>query len=200
MCRGESSTARAMPVASLDFAPDVADVAARASRCAGDAQVKVTANDLWIGGLSANWGLQGTVGDTDPIVQGCFERKARFLVPDEDPPILELTLDKDSSEVYQTFSYGTLLWPRLFNDDIPLGEGLFEADLTDLPPELLEKFQTAQARSDEQSRKERQKRQMMTEEEVAEETARLWNDEFARHGIPHRVDSLEDRRIDSYQQ
>ncbi|CAJ1395712.1 unnamed protein product [Effrenium voratum] len=167
-------------------------------RGAQDLDVKVTANDLWI----------GTVGDTDPIVQGCFERKvdpngenyAWFLVPDEDPPILELTLDKDSSEVYQTFSYGTLLWPRLFNDDIPLGEGLFEADLTDLPPELLEKFQTAQARSDEQSRKERQKRQMMTEEEVAEETARLWNDEFARHGIPHRVDSLEDRRIDSYQQ
>ena len=49
-----------------------------------------------------------------------------------------------------------------------------------------------QARSDEQSRKERQRRQMMTEEEVAEETARLWNDEFARHGIPHRVDSVEE--------
>lgn len=29
---------------------------------------------------------------------------------------------KDSSEVYQTYSYGTLLWPRLFNDDIPLGK------------------------------------------------------------------------------
>lgn len=28
---------------------------------------------------------------------------------------------EDSSEVYQTYSYGTLLWPRLFNDDIPLG-------------------------------------------------------------------------------
>eukprot|EP00435_Cladocopium_sp_Y103_P010767 s1289_g2.t2 len=147
----------------------------------------------------------GTVGNTDPIVEGTFDRKVDphgenyswFLVPDEDT--LEMTLDKDSSEVYQTYSYGTLLWPRLFNDDIPLGEGLFEADLTDLPQHLLEKFQTDQARSDEQSQKERQRRQMMTEEEIAEETARLWNDEFARHGIPHRVDSLEDRRMDSYQ-
>ena len=43
----------------------------------------------------------------------------RFLVPDEDT--LEMTIDKDSSEVYQTYSYGTLLWPRLFDDDILLG-------------------------------------------------------------------------------
>lgn len=147
----------------------------------------------------------GTTNNSDPIVEGIFDRKVDphgenyswFLVPDEDT--LEMTLDKDKSEVYQTFSYGTLLWPRLFNDDIPLGEGLFEADLTDLPPQLLEKFHTDQARSDEQSQRERQRRQMMTEEEVAEETARMWNDEFARHGIPHRVDSMEDRRMDSYQ-
>lgn len=164
-------------------------------RGAQDLEVDVTATTMRI----------GTVGNTDPIVEGTFDRKVDphgenyswFLVPDED--ILEMTLDKDSSEVYQTYSYGTLLWPRLFNDDIPLGEGLFEADLTDLPQHLLEKFQTDQARSDEQSQKERQRRQMMTEEEIAEETARLWNDEFARHGIPHRVDSLEDRRMDSYQ-
>ena len=34
---------------------------------------------------------------------------------------LVLTPRQDASEVYQTYSYGTLLWPRLFNDDIPLG-------------------------------------------------------------------------------
>ena len=26
-------------------------------------------------------------------------------------------------------------------------------------------------------------------------TTRMWNDEFARHGIPHRVDSTEDEVI-----
>ncbi|CAK9084596.1 unnamed protein product [Durusdinium trenchii] len=68
-----------------------------------------------------------TTNNSDPIVEGIFDRKVDphgenyswFLVPDEDT--LEMTLDKDKSEVYQTFSYGTLLWPRLFNDDIPLG-------------------------------------------------------------------------------
>ncbi|CAE7222253.1 ANKRD17 [Symbiodinium necroappetens] len=149
----------------------------------------------------------GTVGDADPIIDGTFERKVDpngenyswFLIPEEIPPVMELTLDKDAAEVYQTFSYGTLLWPRLFNDDIPLGEGLFEADLTDMPPHLLQKFQEEQERSDQRSRQERQRRQMMTEEEVAEETARMWNDEFARHGIPHRVDSTEDRRLENFQ-
>ncbi|CAK9081637.1 Ankyrin repeat domain-containing protein 17 [Durusdinium trenchii] len=70
---------------------------------------------------------RGTTNNSDPIVEGIFDRKVDphgenyswFLVPDEDT--LEMTLDKDKSEVYQTFSYGTLLWPRLFNDDIPLG-------------------------------------------------------------------------------
>ncbi|CAE7416046.1 HOP2 [Symbiodinium natans] len=166
-------------------------------RGAQDVDVELTASSLRI----------GTVGDTDPIIEGKFDRKVDpngenyswFLIPEEVPPIMELTLDKDASEVYQTYSYGTLLWPRLFNDDIPLGEGLFEADLTDLPPHLLQKFQEEQEKSDQKSREEKQRRQMMTEEEVAEETARLWNDEFARHGIPHRVDSMEDRRLESFQ-
>ncbi|CAE8728218.1 unnamed protein product [Polarella glacialis] len=148
----------------------------------------------------------GTVGDSDAIVSGDFERKVEpqgenfswYLIPDEDPPMLEMCLDKDAAEVYQTFSYGSLLWPRLFSDDIPLGEGLFEADLTDLPPELLEKWKRDQARSDAKSREERDRRKMMTEEEVEEETARNWNDEFAKHGMPHRLDTMEDRTLQKY--
>lgn len=158
---------------------------------AADIDVKVTTQSIRI----------GTIKDSDPIVAGEFDRKVDpegenfcwYLVPDEKPPLLELCLDKDASEIYQTFSYSSLLWPRLFNDDIPLGEGLFEADLTDLPQHLLEKFHRDQARSNEKSLNERNRRKMMTEEEIAEETARNWNDEFARHGMPHRVDTIEDK-------
>jgi hypothetical protein len=166
-------------------------------KSAHQVEVKVTTTHLRI----------GTYGDTDPIVEGDFERKvepegdnyAWFLVPDEKPPMLELTLDKDTSEIYQTFSYATLLWPRLFDDDISLGEGLFEADLTDLPPHLLEKFQREQSRSTAKSVDERSRRKFMTEEEVSEETARNWNDEFAQAGIPYRMDTNEDKFIKSLQ-
>jgi len=149
----------------------------------------------------------GTRGDNDPLIVGNFERKIEpegdnyswFLVPGAKPPMLEMSFDKDTSEIYQTFSYATLLWPRLFDDDISLGEGLFEADLTDLPPHLLEKFQREQARSTTTSVDERTRRKLMTEEEVSEETARNWNDEFARHGMPHRMDTNEDKFIQSLQ-
>merc|ERR1712032_1624233 len=107
-----------------------------------------------------------------------------------------MIIDKDASEIYQTFGYGSLLWPRFFNDDIVLGEGLFEADLTDLPPHLLEKFRREQARSNQQSIDERERRKRMTEEEISEETARNWNDEFARHGMPHRLDTNEDKMME----
>eukprot|EP00930_Biecheleria_cincta_P090279 TRINITY_DN7962_c0_g2_i1.p1 TRINITY_DN7962_c0_g2~~TRINITY_DN7962_c0_g2_i1.p1 ORF type:complete len:780 (-),score=167.99 TRINITY_DN7962_c0_g2_i1:151-2490(-) len=161
-------------------------------RSAADVEVSVTPTTLRI----------GTVGDSDAVVEGEFSRKVEpqgenfcwYLIPDEEPPMLELALDKDNAEVYQTYTYGSLLWTRLFNDDLELGEGLFEADLTDLPEELLNKFITDQARADEESRKEREKRAMMTEEEIAEETGRMWNEEFARHGMPYRVDTNEDRR------
>lgn len=121
-----------------------------------------------------------------------------YLVPDEKPPLLEMCIDKGAHEIYQTFSYTMLIWPRLFKDDIPLGEGLFEADLTDLPPHLLEQFQREQARANSQSLDERNRRKHMTEEEIAEETARNWNDEFARHGLPHRLDTNEDKMLESY--
>merc|ERR1712232_841097 len=164
-------------------------------RSAADVDVKVTTSSLHI----------GTVGDSDPIIVGDFERKVDpegenfswYLIPDEKPPMLEMCLDKDAAEVYQTFSYTTLLWPRLFTDDVMLGEGLFEADLTDLPPELLEKYRREQARSNEQSLKERNRRKLMTEEEVSEEMSRNWNDEFAKHGMPHRLDTNEDKMLES---
>merc|ERR1712217_31396 len=147
----------------------------------------------------------GTVGNADPVVVGDFERKVDpqgenyswYLIPDEKPAVLELTVDKDASEVYQTFSYGTLLWPRLFNDDVHLGEGLFEADLTDLPPHLLEKWRREQDRSNKQSLDDRRRRQRLTEEEILEETSRNWNDEFARHGMPARFDTTEERMLES---
>merc|ERR1712187_87631 len=101
----------------------------------------------------------GTFGNADPIIEGELEKKIEpdgdnfswYVIPDESPPMLEICLDKDSSEVWQTFSYGSLLWHRLFKDDVLLGEGLFEADLTDLPPNLREKFQREQARSNQKS-------------------------------------------------
>jgi len=139
----------------------------------------------------------GTVGDADPIVVGDFERKvepegdnfAWFVMPDEKPPLLEVILDKANADVYQTFSYTTLLWPRLFSDDRAVGEGLFEADLTDLPPHLLDKYRREQARANQQSLDDRKRRAKMTEEEIMEETARNWNREFARHGMPGRMDT-----------
>eukprot|EP00933_Yihiella_yeosuensis_P083229 TRINITY_DN97422_c0_g1_i1.p1 TRINITY_DN97422_c0_g1~~TRINITY_DN97422_c0_g1_i1.p1 ORF type:complete len:801 (+),score=186.00 TRINITY_DN97422_c0_g1_i1:49-2403(+) len=163
---------------------------------AADLEVTVTTTTLHI----------RTAKDSDPIIIGEFDKKVEpegenfcwYLVPDEKPPMLEMCLDKDHSEVYTTYSYGSLLWPRLFKDDIPLGEGLFEADLTDLPPDLLEKFQREQARSNQASVDERNRRKMMTEEEIAEETARNWNDEFARHGMPQRVDTNEDKILERY--
>jgi len=166
-------------------------------KSASQVEVSVTTTHLRI----------GTRGDSDPIIVGNFERRVEpegdnyswFLVPDEKPPMLEMSLDKDMSEIYQTFSYATLLWPRLFSDDISLGEGLFEADLTDLPPHLLEKFQREQARSTNTSVDERTRRKLMTEEEISEETARNWNDEFARHGMPYRMDTNEDKFIQSLQ-
>merc|ERR1719356_624614 len=111
--------------------------------------------------------------------------------------MLEMTLDKDMSEIYQTFSYATLLWSRLFDDDIALGEGLFEADLTDLPPHLLEKWRREQKRADERSLDDRNRRKRLTEEEIMEETGRNWNDEFARHGMPTRFETTEDRMLES---
>jgi len=162
---------------------------------ASELEVRLTSTSLFI----------GTYGDTDPIIIGDFERKVDpegenyswFLVPEEHPPILEMCLDKDPAEVYQTFSYGTLLWSRLFTDDVPLGEGLFEADLTDLPPQLLEKFRKEQADANQRSVDERNRRKKMTEEEIMEETARNWNDEFGRHNMPHRLDTNEDKMIES---
>merc|ERR1712139_394231 len=88
---------------------------------------------------------------------------------EEKPPVMDITIDKDSSEVWQTFSYGTLLWPRLFADDVRLGEGLFEADLTDLPPNLLERYRREQVRSSNKSSEERRRREKMTEEEISED-------------------------------
>merc|ERR1712113_626485 len=125
------------------------------------------------------------------------ENFAWFIVPDEKPPILEMSLDKDASEVYQTYGYGSLLWSRFFNDDVTLGQGLFEADLTDLPPQLLEKYRREQARTNQQSVNERDRRKRMTEEEIMEETARNWNDEFAKHGIPHRLETNEEKMLES---
>lgn len=164
-------------------------------KSAADLDVKVTPTSIRI----------GTVGDADPVVEGDFERRvlpqgenfAWFLTPDEKPPILELTVDKDSSEVYQTFSYGTLLWPRLFNDDVLLGEGLFEADLTDLPADLLERWRREQARANRRSLDDRERRKRLTEEEIMEETSRNWNDEFARHSMPQRFDTNEDRMLEN---
>uniref|UniRef100_A0A7S2JWF7 CS domain-containing protein n=1 Tax=Zooxanthella nutricula TaxID=1333877 RepID=A0A7S2JWF7_9DINO len=164
-------------------------------KSAADIEVAVTA-----GGLRIN-----TVGDSDPVVVGEFDRKvdpqgenfAWFLIPDETPPMLELILDKDPAEVYQTYSYGSLLWPRLFSDDVLLGEGLFEADLTDLPPHLLEKWRRENARADERSLNDRKRRQRLTEEEILEETSRNWNDEFARCGMPQRFDTNEEKMVQS---
>jgi len=164
-------------------------------KTASELDVKVTCHGLRI----------GTVGDSDPIVVGDFEKRvdpdgenfAWYLVPDEKPPMLEMTLDKDPAETYTTFSYGMLLWLRLFNDDVQLGEGLFEADLTDLPPHLLKKWQDEQARANAQSLNDRSRRKRLTEEEVMEETSRNWNDEFARHSMPTRFDTNEDKMIDS---
>jgi len=164
-------------------------------KSAADIDVKVTSTSIRI----------GTVGDSDPVVEGEFERKvdpegenyAWYLIPDEKPPVLELNLDKDHAEVYQTFSYGLLVWPRLFSDDIMLGEGLFEADLTDLPPNLLDKWQREQKRADERSVDDRMRRKKMTEEEIMEETSRNWNDEFAAHGMTTRFDTNEDRMLDN---
>merc|ERR1712060_139608 len=160
-----------------------------------DVEVKLTTTGIRI----------GTVGDADAVVEGEFERKvepqgenfAWYLIPEEKPPVMELTIDKDAAEVYQTFSYGTLLWSRLFNDDVTLGEGLFEADLTDLPPVLLEKWRREQARSNQKSLDDRERRKRLTEEEIMEETSRNWNDEFARHGMPQRLDTNEDRMIEN---
>mmetsp|Transcript_130110 Transcript_130110/g.324379 ORF Transcript_130110/g.324379 Transcript_130110/m.324379 type:complete len:786 (-) Transcript_130110:56-2413(-) len=165
---------------------------------AAEVEVKLTPTSIHI----------GTAGNSDPVVAGDFERKVDpqgenyswYLIPDEKPAVLEVTIDKDASEVYQTFSYGTLLWPRLFNDDIQLGEGLFEADLTDLPPHLLEKWRREQDRSSKQSMDDRKRRQRLTEEEIMEETSRNWNDEFARHGMATRFDTNEDRMIENYRQ
>lgn len=162
---------------------------------AADVDVELTPTSLRI----------GTVGDSDPVILGEFDRKVDpegenyswYLIPGEKPPILEMTIDKDNADVYTTFSYTTLIWTRLFNDDIMLGEGLFEADLTDLPETLLEKFVRDQQRADEASLVERNRRKMMTEEEICEETARNWNDEFARHGMPHRLDTNEDKMLES---
>jgi len=156
-------------------------------RSAADVTVDVTSTGI----------LVGTAGDSDPVVKGDFERKvdpagenfAWYLIPDEKPPTLELVVDKDSSEVYQTFSYGTLLWLRLFNDDVTLGEGLFEADLTDLPPHLLEKWRREQDLADKRSQEEKSRRKLMTEEEIEEETSRNWNTEFARHGMPAKMET-----------
>mmetsp|Transcript_85803 Transcript_85803/g.179281 ORF Transcript_85803/g.179281 Transcript_85803/m.179281 type:complete len:788 (+) Transcript_85803:71-2434(+) len=164
-------------------------------KSAADVEVKTTSTSLRI----------GTVGDSDPVIEGEFDRKvdphgenyAWWLIADETPPVLEMTIDKDAAEVYTTFSYGTLLWPRLFNDDVPLGEGLFEADLTDLPPHLLEKWRRDQARANRKSLDDRERRKHLTEEEIMEETSRNWNDEFAKHGIPQRFDTNEDKRIDN---
>jgi len=160
---------------------------------AHELEVTVTAGHLRV----------GTYGNSDAIVEGDFERKvepegenfAWYVIPDEKPPVMEMILDKDQSEIYQTFSYGILIWQRLFYDDVLLGEGLFEADLTDLPEHLLKKFQREQARTNLGSVDERTRRGIMTEEEIGEETARNWNDEFARYGMPHRVDTNEEKFI-----
>lgn len=161
-----------------------------------DVEVDVTTGSIRI----------GTIGDSDPVIIGDFERKvepfgedfAWYLIPDEDPPMIEMTLNKDNSDVYCTQSFGTLLWPRLFKDDVVLGEGLFEADLTDLPAELLAKYNRDQARESQLSADERTRRKRMTEEEIGEETARQWNDEFAKHGMPNRLDTNESRMVDHY--
>mmetsp|Transcript_20479 Transcript_20479/g.47727 ORF Transcript_20479/g.47727 Transcript_20479/m.47727 type:complete len:782 (-) Transcript_20479:51-2396(-) len=150
----------------------------------------------------------GTVGDADPIVEGDLERKIEpegantvwFIDPDEHPKVLQLTVDKEQAEVYQTYSYGEILWYRLFKDEIKVGTGLFEADLTDLPPELLEKWKREQARSQQQSLDEKERRKYMTEEEIFEETGRNWNDVFAKHGLPARMDTNEDKLLEQYMQ
>eukprot|EP00928_Gymnodinium_smaydae_P073577 TRINITY_DN56768_c0_g1_i1.p1 TRINITY_DN56768_c0_g1~~TRINITY_DN56768_c0_g1_i1.p1 ORF type:complete len:840 (+),score=194.27 TRINITY_DN56768_c0_g1_i1:52-2571(+) len=160
---------------------------------AGDVEVKVTASHLRI----------GTRGDADPVVEGDLERRVDpegesfcwYLEPDASPPLLELVLDKDTADAWQTTSYGELLWPRLFRDDAELGRGLFEADLTDLPPHLLAQYRREQDRAAERSRSDRERRERLTEEEINEETARNWNNEFARHGIPNRMETREDELL-----
>merc|ERR1719387_1627182 len=80
--------------------------------------VRVTSTEIFV----------GTKEDSDPIVWGEFDRRvdpegenfAWYLVPDERPPVLDMLLDKDRAEVFQTGSYGELLWNRLFNDDVML--------------------------------------------------------------------------------
>eukprot|EP00971_Amphidinium_carterae_P304407 6049558-Amphidinium_carterae.1 len=60
----------------------------------------------------------GTVGDADPIIEGELERKIEpdgensvwYIDPDETPRILNMSIDKEMAEVYQTYSYGELLW------------------------------------------------------------------------------------------
>lgn len=159
-------------------------------KSAADLDVSVTTTGIRV----------GTVGDADAVVEGNFDRKVEpegenfswYLIPDERPPMLEMCIDKDQSELYQTFSYGTLLWERLFDDDVKLGEGLFEADLTDLPEELREKWARQQKESNTRSYEERTRRKRMTEEEIMEETARNWNDEFAKHGMSMRLDTNEE--------
>lgn len=169
-------------------------------RAAAEVEVRITATSLRI----ATRGVADALADGGGVlvlVEGELERKvepegenyAWYISFDEVPAMLELSMDKDSAEVWQTFSYGTLLWPRLFNDDAPLGAGLFEADLTDLPEQLLEKYRREQARSNEKSEKERARRDRLTEEEIMEEAARNHNTEFAKHGIPHRMETQEDK-------
>jgi len=162
-------------------------------KSAADVSVECSATHLRI----------GTMGDSDAIVVGEFEGKVDpegenfswFLIPDEKPPLMELTIDKAKSEVFQTFSYGTLLWSRLFSDDVVTGDGLFEADLTDLPPHLLEKYMRENHRANLMSLDEKNRRAKMTEEEIYEETGRNWNDEFAKAGMPQRLDTNEDRMM-----
>lgn len=160
---------------------------------ASQLDVKVTSTSIRI----------GTVGDTDHIIVGDFERPVDpqgdnfswYIVPEDSAPMLHIFLDKSRNEIYQTYGYGSLLWPRLFNDDVLLGEGLFEADLTDLPENLVEKWRREQDRANKQSLNDRKRRERLTEEEIMEETSRNWNAEFSRHGIPHRLDTTENRMM-----
>lgn len=159
-------------------------------KSAADVEVSVTTTHLRV----------GTVGDTDPVVDGELERRADpdganfswYMIPDEKPPMLEMVIDKDPADIYQTYSYGTLLWPRLFQDDVSLGSGLFEADLTDLPPELLEKFRQQQAKSNQEGLDRRARHKKMTPEEIEEESARNHNDEFRKHGMGLRMPCKEE--------
>lgn len=160
---------------------------------AADLVVNLTTHRLYI----------GTLGNSDPILIGDFERQVDpegenfswYLVPDEQPPMLEVCVDKDHAEVYTTNSYSTLLWPRLFKDDLPLGEGLFEADCTDLPPHLLEKFRREIASQRKDSEVNRHRRSMMTPEEITEETHRTWNEDLAKRKIPHRLPTFEEKML-----